>query len=170
MNDRDIELMIENTVDDLNRKTEKLIAASKDCDEEVADKVNTIKDKAVKVLNGVSSKIISLIDSDENEDEIVEAIETVKKKSRELYREALSRINDLKGIETVDEKKNEKTMLDAKQQLRFIIDNAKDEIDDFMERDDVKQAVKKAKDSAVDLPEKARNTLKGWLTPGGDDK
>ena len=70
--------------------------------------------------------------------------------------------------EETDESKD--ILAEAKNGIDQIISNVGEEINNFVNREDVKTAVEKTKEGVVDAAEKALEILKGWLAPEREDK
>ncbi len=73
-----------------------------------------------------------------------------------------------KPEEETDESKD--ILAEAKNGIDQIISNVGEEINNFVNREDVKTAVEKTKEGVVDAAEKALEILKGWLAPEREDK
>ena len=176
MEDRKIEESVRETIEDLKKKIDSLSEAAKDDDVTVAEKINTVKNKAVKVFQDVGERLGTLIENNADEEELSKAIDTIRTRSKDLYDSALNKINEIKGSvngEEAPENKEEKQsdpFYEVTKSIGNIVDDAKEGIDTFMNRDDVKETVNKAKSSAVDIAEKTLEILRGWLKPEGDDK
>ena len=171
MEERHIEESVKEVIEDLKNKVETLTQSSENCDDEIAEKVILIKDKAVKVFNDASAKLSQMLDTDRNEEEIAKAVEMVKVRSKELYDNAVKRIESLQPAKEEETQPKESNHVeDAKRQIDDIISSVGDEINNFMNREDVKATVDKAKEGVVDVAEKALAILKDWLTPESEDK
>ena len=121
-----------------------------------------------------------MIEDAVDEEEVSKVIETVKVRSKDLYENALEKINALKAekVQTEEssqaaeeEKEEDKDVFaEAKNGIDQIISNVGEEINNFVNREDVRNAVEKTKEGVVDAAEKALEILKGWLAPEREDK
>ena len=112
-----------------------------------------------------------MLDTDRKEEEIAKAVEMVKVRSKELYDNAVKKIESLQPAKEEETQPKESNHIeDAKRQIDDIISSVGDEINNFMNREDVKATVDKAKEGVVDVAEKALAILKDWLTPESEDK
>ncbi len=181
MEDKYIEESVKEVIEDLKSKVDALTEAASGSDETVAEKVEAVKNKAVKVFQDVTERLKGLSESAANEEELAKAISTIKDKSKDLYENALNKIDELRGgkkegsesekdATPAEQKEDADPFTEVKKGIENIVADAKAEFDDFMHREDVKEAVDKAKVQAVDIAEKTLEILKGWLTPDGDDK
>ena len=171
MEERQIEESVREVIEDLKNKIDALTNTPEAADDETARKVEAIRNKAIRAFNDASSRLSSLSENILNEEEATKAVETVKVRSRELYENALSRINALlspKSESVEDEQKNPAE--EVKQGLDELIGNVSEEINSFMNREDVKRTVDKTREGVIDVAEKALEILKEWLVPERDDK
>ena len=171
MEERQIEESVKEVIEDLKNKIDALTIAPEAADDETARKVEAIRNKAIRAFSDASSRLSSLSENILNEEEVAKAVETVKVRSRELYENALSRIDALlspKSESIEDEQKN--PVEEVKQGLDDLIGNVSEEISSFMNREDVKRAVDKTREGVIDAAEKALEILKEWLAPERDDK
>ena len=186
MDEKYIEDSVRETVEDLKKKIDALTLSCEDADESIADKVDSIKDKAVRVFSDVTDKLNYVAATVSDEKELEQAIGVIKDKSKEFYDNAMSRISELKkeaapepekAEEVLEEKKEEekeKVEIDVVEEVKKGIDDlivdAREGISGFMNREDVRETVDKAKAGAVDIAEKTLDILKGWLMPDGEDQ
>jgi len=145
---------INEIIDDLNLKIENLNKAGKGANAEALDKIKTIRNKAIKVLNNASDKISEIARDVSDADEVQKGINIVKVKSKELYENAIKKINALsENSELLDSETEE------------IINEVKNNISSFFQREDVKNSIDSVKKATDDVADKAVNTLKDWLKP-----
>ena len=176
MEERQIEESVREVVEELKEKIDALTQMPDAADDETARKIEAIRNKVIKAFNDASAKLSALSQSVLSEEETAKAVETVRVRSRELYENALSRIDVLLSVknesESIEEKKPEEKnpVEEARQSLDKLIGNVSEEISNFMNREDVKSAVDKTKEGVIDVAEKALEILKEWLAPERDDK
>ena len=161
MDEKYIEESVRDVIEDLKVKIETLSQNCEDSDESVSEKLDVIKEKAVKVFNDAAVKLNAAVKQVSDEKELEQAIATVKEKSKEFYDNAMERISEVKkqAVKKIDSA--EKTDL---------VEDVKKGVSDFMNREDVRETVDKAKAGAVDIAERTLDILKGWLLPDGEDK
>ena len=161
MDEKYIEESVRDVIEDLNVKIETLSHNCEDSDESVSEKLDVIKEKAVKVFNDAAVKLNAAVKQVSDEKELEQAIATVREKSKEFYDNAMERISEVKkqAVKKIDSA--EKTDL---------VEDVKKGVSDFMNREDVRETVDKAKAGAVDIAERTLDILKGWLLPDGEDK
>ena len=157
MEDKYIEDSVKELVEDLKKKVEDLTAATQGSDEKIAESVNMVRDKAVKVFCEAAQKASQMAEEVKDDEEFNKAIAKMKVKSKELYENALEKINELKSTA-------------ASVDLKDTAESVKNNIDEFMNREEVKKTVDNAKLATVEIAEKALETLKGWLMPDGEEK
>lgn len=161
MDEKYIEESVRDVIEDLKVKIETLSQNCEDSDESVSEKLDVIKEKAVKVFNDAAVKLNAAVKQVSDEKELEQAIATVREKSKEFYDNAMERISEVKkqAVKKIDSA--EKTDL---------VEDVKKGVSDFMNREDVRETVDKAKVGAVDIAERTLDILKGWLLPDGEDK
>ncbi len=161
MDEKYIEESVRDVIEDLKVKIETLSQNCEDSDESVSEKLDVIKEKAVKVFNDAAVKLNAAVKQVNDEKQLEEAIATVREKSKEFYDNAMERISEVKkqAVKKIDSA--EKTDL---------VEDVKKGVSDFMNREDVRETVDKAKAGAVDIAERTLDILKGWLLPDGEDK
>ena len=161
MDEKYIEESVRDVIEDLKVKIETLSQNCEDSDESVSEKLDVIKEKAVKVFNDAAVKLNAAVKQVSDEKELEQAIATVREKSKEFYDNAMERISEVKkqAVKKIDSA--EKTDL---------VEDMKKGVSDFMNREDVRETVDKAKAGAVDIAERTLDILKGWLLPDGEDK
>jgi uncharacterized phage infection (PIP) family protein YhgE len=161
MDEKYIEESVRDVIEDLKVKIETLSQNCEDSDESVSEKLDVIKEKAVKVFNDAAVKLNAAVKQVSDEKELEQAIATVREKSKEFYDNAMERISEVKkqAVKKIDSA--EKTDL---------VEDVKKGVSDFMNREDVRETVDKAKAGAVDIAERTLDILKGWLLPDGEDK
>ena len=202
MEEKYLEESVKEVVEDLKKKIDTLTAISEGADDEIAEKVLFIRDKAITVFNDVSEKLNQMSEQLTDKDEFDQAVNTIKARSKVLYENAMDRICELKKemrpqeevkpeeevkeIEAQEEKENpeeeikeetveeteEKTdfVEEVKKSVENIVEDAGNRINEFVNREDVRETVVKAKAGAVDIAEKTLEILKGWLMPDGEDQ
>ena len=176
MEEKDIVESLKELIEDLKEKVDSLSQSAADDDEDIARKAEMIKNKAVKVFNEASDKLKTMMEETVNEEEVSRVIQTVKTRSKDLYENALKKIGQLKAEKEVKEEKEEEAKAEdgsaAQEKSGFeeMIGSVSHEINNFMNREDVKAAVEKTKEGVVDVAEKALEILKGWLAPEREDK
>ena len=57
-----------------------------------------------------------------------------------------------------------------KENRKDLVEQVKEGFSEFVNREDVRETVDKAKAGAVDIAERTLDILKGWLLPDGEDK
>lgn len=150
----DMQKDVQEVVEDLKKRIEDITNAGKALDSESMSKINDIKKKAISVLTQASNKIVETANSFPDPKDMQRAIEIVNIKSRELYDNCLRKINEISNSQVVN---------DAKSEAKEIIKSAKDDISEFFEKEEVKNAINSAKTETVIIAEKALETLKNWL-------
>ena len=159
----DIEKSVKEVIEDLNKKIEDLTNVGDCTDAETLAKVNEVKEKAISVLNLASKKVVDTAKDIADSEEVEKGIEIVKVKSKDLYDKAMIRINEIIGKENVNNIKED--INDVADGVKDIAQNVKSDINDFFEKEEVKNAINNAKDTTVDIAEKALDTLRAWLKP-----
>ncbi|MBR4471457.1 MAG: hypothetical protein IKS54_09145 [Erysipelotrichaceae bacterium] len=201
MEEKYLEESVKEVVEDLKKKIDTLTAISEGADDEIAEKVLFIRDKAITVFNDVSEKLNQMGEQLTDKDEFDQAVNTIKARSKVLYENAMDRICELKKemrpqeevkpeeevkeIEPQEEEKPEEEIKEetveeteektdfveeVKKSVENIVEDAGNRIDEFVNREDVRETVVKAKAGAVDIAEKTLEILKGWLMPDGEDQ
>ena len=177
MEDRQIEESVRELIEDLKNKVDTLTNTEDPKDEELARKVGIIRNKAIKAFNDASAKLAEMADHITNEEEAGKVIENVRNRSKEFYENALGKINELLPEKKEEEIREESVaeeksdpVSDAGKSIDEIISNVGEEINNFMNREDVRRVVDKTKEGIVDVAEKALEILKGWLAPESEDK
>ena len=143
---------VDEILEDLKNKIDELTKAGEGASGEALVRINEVKAKSINVLNQVSNKVIETANNVTDIDEIDSVVEMVSNKSKQLYENALTKINELINPETVD---------DAKK----LVKDVKKDINDFFEREEVKNTIESAKEATVEIADKALDTLKEWLKP-----
>lgn len=152
----DIEKSVNEIIDDLKNKINELSKAGEDADDSAIQKINEIKQKAIGVLNQASNKVIETAKDFSDSEEVQKGIEIVKVKSKELYDNAMSRINELSSSNKVEQVKGD---------VQEVIEEIKENVETFLEKEEVKEVVDTVKDKTNNIADKAINTLKEWLKP-----
>lgn len=143
---------VDEILEDLKNEIDELTKAGEGASGEALARINEVKAKSINVLNQVSNKVIETANNVTDIDEIDSVVEMVDKKSKQLYENASNKINELINPETVD---------DAKK----LVKDVKKDINDFFEREEVKNTIESAKEATVEIADKALDTLKEWLKP-----
>lgn len=143
---------VDEILEDLKNKIDELTKAGEGASGEALARINEVKAKSINVLNQVSNKVIETANNVNDIDELDNVVEMVSNKSKRLYENALTKINELINPETVD---------DAKK----LVKDVKKDINDFFEREEVKNTIESAKEATVEIADKALDTLKEWLKP-----
>ena len=184
MDEKYLEENVKELVEDLKKKIDTLTASCEGADDEIAEKVIFIRDKAINVFKDVNERLNQMSEQLTDKDEFDQAISTIKARSKVLYENAMDRIYELKKEmrpqeeeikaedEIKEEVKEEKTdfVEEVKKSVESIVEDAGSKINEFVNREDVKETVDKAKAGAVDIAEKTLDILKGWLLPDGEDQ
>lgn len=202
MEEKYLEESVKEVVEDLKKKIDTLTAISEGADDEIAEKVLFIRDKAITVFNDVSEKLNQMGEQLTDKDEFDQAVNTIKARSKVLYENAMDRICELKKEmrpqeevkpeeevkeieaqeeeekpeeeikeETVEETEEKTDFVEeVKKSVENIVEDAGNRINEFVNREDVRETVVKAKVGAVDIAEKTLEILKGWLMPDGEDQ
>ena len=183
MEEKMIEESVKELIEDLKNKVDTLTQSADEKDDEIARKADAIRNKAISVFNDASEKLKGMLEETRSDEEVLKAIDTVKTRSRQLFDSAVEKISALKEEvsrkeETAEEKPAQKQQVTdtadlidaARKGIDEIIGNVGDEINEFVNREDVKTAVEKTKEGVIDVAEKALEILKGWLAPESEDK
>ena len=186
MEEKYLEESVKEVVEDLKKKIDTLTAISEGADDEIAEKVLFIRDKAIGVFNDVSAKLNQMGEQLSDKDEFDQALDTIKARSKVLYENAMDRICELKkemrpqeeekAEEEIEEEAAENAedktdfVEEVKKSVENIVEDAGNKINEFVNREDVKETVDKAKAGAVEIAEKTLEILKGWLMPDGEDE
>ena len=138
-------------LDDLNMQYESLLKIEKNVDSETLSKINNIRQKTITVLRNAYDKISELRNNSHDAEEINKGIMIVRTKSRELYYEALDRIDELL----------EGQLDSGRDYLKQELINEKNEINEYYENSDRKRNSRKKNTTHIESD--AKNTLKSWL-------
>lgn len=143
-------------VEDLKNKIETLKNAGNDANEQTLQRVNEIKQKAIFVLSQASNKIVESANGLSNADEIERGIDIIKVKSKELYENALNKINSLVQVEKISEE-IEKTNEEIKEEVK---EEIKEEV-----KEEVKVETKPLNENRGlnDISYEAISVLREWL-------
>lgn len=163
---------VNEVVQDLKQKIDRITSAAQDVDEDSKLKVEEIKNKAISVLNSASDKIVDAYKNISNTEEFENSLNVVKTKSKELYDNALKKIDEVKKSQTYSDTVDyvKKTANQVKNETFDFFEGTKNNIDEFFTKPEVKESIDKAKLKTVDVAEKALDTLKQWLKPEEDKK
>lgn len=161
---------VNEVVEDLKQKIDSITAVADDVDDESRAKVEEIKNRAIKVLSNASDKILDTYKNVSNSDEVEKSIKVVKDKSKELYENALKKIDEVKRSQTYSNTMDyvRRTAGQVKGETIDFFEGTKNNIDEFLAKPAVKDSIDKAKLKTVDVAEKALDTLKQWLKPEED--
>ena len=152
----ELDKKMQDIIDDLNKKISDLSKTGKGADVETQNKINNIKKKVITVLTQASNKIIETARDFADEEEIEKGIEIVKVKSKELYDNALFKIDELMASNKAKELNEEADEL---------VEGVKNNVEELINKEEVNNIVDDAKRISNDMAEKAKETLKGWLKP-----
>ena len=168
----DMKKEVNEVVEDLKTKIDNITAAAEDADDESKDKVQEIRDKAIRVLTTASDKIVDTYKTFSNSEEVEKSIDIVRIKSKELYDNALKKIDEVKKSQAYNDTLDyvKKTANQVKDETKDFVEGTKNNIDEFLAKHEVKESIDKAKIKTVDLAEKALDTLKQWLKPEDENK
>lgn len=161
---------VNEVVQDLKEKIDRITSAAQDVDEESKLKVEEIKNKAISVLSSASDKIVDAYKSISSTEDFENSLNIVKTRSKELYDDALRKIDEVKKSQTYNDTVDyvKKTASQVKNDTVDFIEGTKNNIDEFFTKPEVKESIDKAKLKTVDIAEKALDTLKQWLKPEDD--
>ena len=137
-------------INDLKSKIDEISKAGEGATGDALVKINDVKAKAIDVLTQVSNKVIETANDITDDEEIEKIVSVVTSKSKQLYDNALNKIDELTKPENVEKAKK-------------VVNDVKKDINDFFEREEVKNTIESAKEVTVDIAEKALDTLKDWL-------
>lgn len=137
-------------INDLKSKIDEISKAGEGATGDALVKINDVKAKAIDVLTQVSNKVIETANDIADDEEIEKIVSVVTSKSKQLYDNALNKIDELTKPENVEKAKK-------------VVNDVKKDINDFFEREEVKNTIESAKEVTVDIAEKAIDTLKDWL-------
>lgn len=137
-------------INDLKSKIDEISKAGEGATGDALVKINDVKAKAIDVLTQVSNKVIETTNDIADDEEIEKIVSVVTSKSKQLYDNALNKIDELTKPENVEKAKK-------------VVNDVKKDINDFFEREEVKNTIESAKEVTVDIAEKALDTLKDWL-------
>lgn len=141
-------------INDLKSKIDEISKAGEGATGDALVKINDVKAKAIDVLTQVSNKVIETTNDIADDEEIEKIVSVVTSKSKQLYDNALNKIDELTKPENVEKAKK-------------VVNDVKKDINDFFEREEVKNTIESAKEVTVDIAEKALDTLKDWLKTEG---
>lgn len=163
---------VNEVVRDLRNKIDSITAVANDAeDDSNRDKIEEIKNMAIRVLSNASDKVLETYQSLSNPEEVEKGISIVKVKSKELYDNAIKKIGEVKNSkaynDTIDYVK--KTADQVVGETKDFIEGTKNNIDEFFEKPEVKKSIDNAKLKTVNVAEKALATLKQWLKPEDED-
>lgn len=170
MDNNEVKNQVEEVVEDLKTKVNDLDVACKDVDNQT---VKEIHNKTIATLNLAIERITTAANEMINSEEVQKGVEFVKVKSKDLYENALKKIEEIKDNEELNKafEKAEDLVANAAKTVGETVEktevfqNAKQQVDNFMNKKEVKDAINNAKKGTVNIAEKALDTLKEWLDP-----
>lgn len=170
MDNNEVKNSVNEVVEDLKAKVNDIDEACKDIDNE---KIKEIKNKSIATLNLAIERITTAANEMINSEEVQKGVEFVKAKSKELYDNALKKIEEVKNNEELNNafEKAEDYVVNAAKTVGETVEktevyqNAKQQVNEFINKPEVKDAINSAKKETVNIAEKALDTLKEWLDP-----
>lgn len=188
---KDAEQLVNETVEKMKAKIDEISNEAKKIEGDDAIKAEEIKEKAISVLNEASEKLQKTWDTITDPDELKKTVDFIGEKSKEIYETSIKSIQAFIKSEEVkkaiddaqDFIKDAGTTIgdfakdaydkamenpDVKEFADGVVkaaNEAKENIDDFFERPEVKEKVDEAKEKTIELAEKAVDALKKWLKP-----
>lgn len=191
LNKEEMEKTINETVEQMKAKIDEITKQASKVEGEYSDKARELSDKAVDVLKQASDKLEEAWAAVTDPDEIKKAVDFVTVKSKEVYEASMKKINEFINSESVKKAADdtEKFFKDASNKagqalkdayekamenpdVKELADgvskaysNAKKNVNEFLEKPEIKEGIDKAKDVTVDYAEKAVAALKEWLKP-----
>lgn len=148
----DVEKSVNEIINDLKNKINNISSLGQNADKDKIAKVNDIKQKAIAVLTQVSNKIGDTLNSATNNEDLESAIEVIKIRSNKLYEDAVNKIDNIMRENVT-------------QEVSDIVEDVKKDIDEFFEKEEIKNVAHSAKDVTVEVADKAVKCLKDWLKP-----
>lgn len=152
----------------MSKELEKKVA---DLDENVnKEKALEVKKKAQEVLVEAYNKVVEAA-SDLSGNDISNLVEHAIKKSKGLYNDASSKIdNIIEGLikdedYAKQEKKDVENIMKAYDKAEQLYDKATSQVKEFVNKPEVKNTIDEAKKATTEIAEKAVDTLKEWLNP-----
>lgn len=197
---KELEKSIEETVEEMKKKIDEITQATKSQEPKIQEKVSKIAKRSITVLNESIEKLTQMAVDIKNSEEFKNTLTFIKNKSCEVGDATVKKIKDIKdseefkkGVANVSEAiKNganfakEKAIdgykeLEKNDNVKKVIDGAGKKLEelnktanDFINKPSVADKIDKAKDTTIDLAEKALEGLKKWLKPedhhDGDSK
>lgn len=146
-------------VEDLKKKIDELKATGSEVEGESLKKIDDIKQKAINVLSQASNKIIDSTNDITNPEEIERSLEIIKVKSKELFDNAMNRINSIIGFDEIKQIK-----ADVEKTEDVVKEEVKVETDEVSEvKEDNKTIDVQIENKLDELSYEAINILKDWL-------
>lgn len=191
--EKNIESEVEETVKEMKAKIDEITAASEGVeDEEASLKISEIKDKAIGTLNKAIDGLASVGKDIKNSEQVNKTVEYVKAKAKELSDSALKKIEEIKndealknritetanavkekGEELIESVKENETVMNVvntvADAVKDGIENVKEGIENVVSKPEVSEKLNKAKETTLDVAEKAVKALKDWLRPENKD-
>lgn len=101
--EKKIETSVDELVEDLKVKIDTITKAGQGFDGQEKQAASQIVDKAVAILTNASNKIVETAKKFPESPEVLKGVEIVKAKSKELYENALIKLEDIKKSNIVEE-------------------------------------------------------------------
>lgn len=139
-------------IEDLKNKIDEISKAGQDATGDALNKINEIKQKTIIVLSQASTKISDITNNVSDADEIELSLQIVKNKSKDLYENAINRINELSKTKSQNVSKQDTKIVKKENNNHFVIEEAKSTFDPSKAINEVLEA-------------KALDTLRNWLKP-----
>ena len=146
-------------VEDLKKKIDELKATGSEVEGESLKKIDDIKQKAINVLSQASNKIIDSTNDITNPEEIERSLEIIKVKSKELFDNAMNRINSIIGFDEIKQIK-----ADVEKTEDVVKEEVKVETDEVSEAKEDNRTIDVQIENKLDeLSYETINILKDWL-------
>ena len=175
--EKKIEEVVKETVIDLQNKINGIKAEAQTVQGSNKEKVDEVVVKVSTALVNAGNKIIQSAKTISDEQEINKGIETVKAKSKELYDYAISKIDEFKNSDIIDEAKQVVENVVSSDAVENVVETVKqeaqeikEEVSEFINKPEVQETIHEVKIITVEMAEKALATLKEWLKVDGEDK
>ena len=190
-NKNDNEKLVNETVEEMKQKIELISSEADKVEGDSKEKAQELKNKAVDILNKAVAKLQEVLKTIQDPEEIKKATAFVEEKSKQIYDFTMKKIEELKTNEDLKKGLNQaeelikdvagKAQVKAKEaydkalenedikkavdKAGAAIDDAKKNIEEFIKKPETQEAIEKAKDTTIDIAEKAVAALKDWLKP-----
>ena len=175
---------IENTIKQLQKEIkglEKTLKAKEDIlDDNAREKAEELVDRTIDTIDATIEKVKAVVDEKVDDDKIEEFLENVEVKSKEAVDYAKAKIEefacenkkfDLDKL--FDEISSDFEKIKESDTFKKVTDFAKDaynQVNDYLQKPEVKQAIDKAKKTTIDIAEKGVEGLKKVLTSKEEEK